>query len=132
MKKRLVVSTEDKPGLVADVSYLLAKARINIEDINVIKAGKSVIIDLLVNDEAKAKRLLEVNGYKPMRSESLLVKLNDEPGALAEVARKLSDSNIEISRVDIVSKDAESGLAILAIEVDKPKKAQEILKEWMV
>ena len=122
MKRRLVVTARDRMGLIADLSYILGKSKINIEDINVVKVGKTVIIDIQVSNEYKAKQLLSANGYTPIKSEALLIKLKDEPGALASVARLLSDNKIRINRIDVVKKG--DGVAVVGVEVDKKKKAK--------
>ncbi|MCD6549108.1 ACT domain-containing protein [Candidatus Micrarchaeota archaeon] len=130
MKKRLIVTARDRMGLIADLSYILGSAKINIEDINVVKVGQKVIIDMLVSNEAKARKLLEANGYNFIRSECLLIKLKDEPGALAEIAKLLADNKVKIARINVIEKG--EGEAVLSLEVDKMKKARKLLKEWVV
>jgi len=54
--KQITVVAEDKVGLLADISYILGKAKINIESLSVEVQGNKCLIDISVKDEARRPR----------------------------------------------------------------------------
>lgn len=128
--KTVTIVSDDKVGLLADMSYILAKAKINIESVNVdVIAGKA-IISLGLSDVTKGKEMLEAAGYKVEEMNSVVVKLPDRPGELNRITSMLSKDGINIENVRTISKDAKS--TVLSITVDKPKRAVSVLKEFLM
>jgi hypothetical protein len=128
--KQITIVADDRVGLLADISYILGKAKINIEAIMVEVYGGKAIINLSVKDEAKATRLLSANNYQVLESELLVFKVKDEPGQLAEVAKKLREANINTENIYQITKG--NGYSVNAIKVDKPKKAAKLLAQYIV
>ena len=102
MKKRLVLTVPNRMGIIADLSFILGSAHINIEDINVITAGDMTVVDLQVSNEKKALELLKTNGYSPVKFEGLIIALPNVPGELAKVSKMLAENKIRIIRIDII------------------------------
>lgn len=127
--KQLTIVAEDKVGLIADISYILGKARINIDAITAEVYGGKAVLNLTVRDEKKAARLLEANNYKILESEVLVVKVKDEPGELSAISRRLKEAGINIENLYLVTRG--EGFAIDALKVDKPKKAKKVLSQWL-
>lgn len=130
MKKRLVLTVPNRMGIIADLSFILGSAHINIEDINVITAGDMTVVDLQVSNEKKALELLKTNGYSPVKFEGLIIALPNVPGELAKVSKMLAENKIRIIRIDIIKQTKNK--SILSIELDKKKKAEKILKEYLI
>ena len=86
--KNLVLIVDDKVGLMADISYILGKAKINIEGLHAATIGTKSVLTITVKDEKKARTVLEANGYKIMSDEFLVAKLPDQPG---DVPRTFAD-----------------------------------------
>ena len=128
--KSITVVAEDRVGLLADISYLLGKAKVNIEAISVdVVAGKAVI-SLTLRDDIKAKGILENSGYKVAESNVVVVKLSDQPGELSKITNTLAQEKINIENVHMLSKDGKT--TILAVVVDKPKRAAKLLEKYLV
>ncbi|MCX8196846.1 MAG: ACT domain-containing protein [Candidatus Micrarchaeota archaeon] len=127
--KQMTVIVQDKVGLLADISYILGKAKINIDSVSVVSSGGTAILTFLLSDEKKAAQLLRQNGYKVLESEIFIVKLKDRPGELSELSSKLANAKINILSLYIVAKEA--GYTYIAIKVDKTKKAKQLLKPYM-
>ncbi|MFA6489264.1 MAG: hypothetical protein WCT52_01135 [Candidatus Micrarchaeia archaeon] len=128
--KQITIVAEDKVGLIADISYILGKARINIETIMVEVYGGKAVINLTVKDEVKAARLLAANNYRVLESELLTFKVKDEPGKLAEVSKLLREAHVNTENLYQITHG--NGFAINAIKVDKPKKARKLLAQYLV
>ena len=128
--KQIAVVAEDRVGLLADISYILGKARINIESVSVQVHGGKAVINLTVKDYEKATRMLTSNGYRVLSTEIFIIKLKDEPGEMSKMSKILRDNSINIESLYIVAR-GEDGFAIHALKVDKPKKARKLLAPFM-
>ena len=127
--KQLTIVADDKVGLLADISYLLGHAKVNIESISVTVAGGKAFINLGVRDDSRVLQVLKANGYDVIASDMLVVKLADQPGELARVAKLLSDSGVSIENVVILAKM--EGVVFDCIKVDKTEKARKILGPYL-
>jgi len=128
--KQITIVAEDKVGLLADISYILGKARINIESIAVEVIGTKGIINLTLKDDKRATQMLESNGYKVLSSEVLVVKVKDEPGELSGISKRLVDAGINVESLYLLSRHG--GYSLDAIKVDNPKKAAKLLEGYLV
>lgn len=128
--KPITLVEKDRVGLLADISYILAKGKINIETINVGVVGDRVVLVFTVNDNKKAKEVLSANGYRNISEDYFTVKLEDRPGELNRITTMLSEAGISILNVHLLARDTNQ--TIVAFKVDKDKKAREILKDYLV
>ncbi len=127
--KQITIVADDRVGLLADISYMLGKARINIESIALEVQGGKSIINITVKDEKKASQVLSSNGYQVLQSEILVVKVKDEPGELSAITQKLKDEGINIESLYILARG--SGYSLDALKVDKPMKAKKLLAPYL-
>jgi len=128
--KTVTIVSDDKVGLLADISYILAKANINIESLNVDVVGGKAVIMLSVKDDVKARSALEASNYKVNADNTIVIKLDDRPGELSKVTRMLADEGVNIENVLMLSRDSKN--TILSMSVDKLSKAQKLLKQYMI
>ena len=128
--KSVTIISNDKIGLLADISYVLSKSKINIESVAVdVVAGKA-IINLMLSDADKGKNALVKSGYEIEEANTVVIKLKDEPGQLNHITGMLSKGGINIQNLQILSRsEAET---VLSLKVDKPKKAEGMLKEFIL
>ena len=127
--KQMTVVAQDKVGVLADISYLLGKARINIESVAAVSSEGKAIITFLLADEKKAAQLLKHNGYHVLESEIFVVRLRDEPGELSKLSSRLTQAKISIANLYVVARDR--GFSIVALKVDKPKAAKKVLAPYL-
>lgn len=128
--KEITIVGEDKVGALADISYILGKARINIESVSATSMEGKAIVSLMVKDEKRATELLKNNGYHVLEAEIFVVKLKDEPGRLSDLSKSLADEDVSISSLYVVAKD--KGFTVVAIRVDKPHKAKKLLAPYLI
>ena len=128
--KSVTIVADDKVGLLADISYVLAKAKINIDSVNVDVIGGKAIIALGLSDAVKGKGVLEAASYTVEDVNSVVVKLPDRPDELTKVTAMLSKDGIKVENVRTLSKDDDG--TVLAITVDKPKRAIGVLKSYLI
>lgn len=126
--KTIIISADDKVGLLADISYLLAKAKINIETIFVdVMSGKAVI-SLEVSDPAKGKAIVEAGGYHVEDLNSVVIRLSDKE--LNKITKQLTDDGLKVSNVQVLAKDNHE--LVYSITVDKPKRAITLLQPHLI
>ena len=101
--KQLKVWVDDRPGMLGEVAGALAEKKINLQAVNAwVKDGQGVV-RLVADKHAAAKKALSARGWKVEEAEVLEVMLNDRPGALAAVAKKLGDAGVNIEYVYVGS-----------------------------
>ena len=128
--KSVTIVTEDRVGLLADISYVLGKSSVNIDALNVEVVGKKAIITLMVRDCKKAAEILEKNGYSTADLDSIIIKLSNKIGEINRIADKLSEEKVSIQNLHVISSDMNDG--VFAISVDKPRKAVKLLNEFVM
>jgi len=128
--KSITIVADDKVGLLADISYILGKAKVNIDSLTVDVVAHKAVVVLSVMDSEKGRSVLEASGYKVTEANMVVVKLPDQPGALSDITGVLAKQHVNIANVLTLSRDGKE--TVLAISVDKPKKAQELLKQYLL
>ncbi len=128
--KTITIVADDRIGLLADISYILGKAKLNIESIGVeVVAGKAVV-SLGVLDADKAKDVLTQNSYDVKEANVIVVKLTDEPGQFNTITSMLAKEGVDISKVHMLSRDGK--VTVIGLTVDKQKKAEKLLEKYLI
>ena len=122
---RIIVMVKNQVGVIADISRALADNGINIETISTERQAEEGLITLTTDAYDAALRTLTRAGFKTVSDESLLLRLTDEPGALAKVAEKFKEANVNIQSLHIV--DRRDGYSVIAISTDDRAKAESLV-----
>lgn len=128
--KSITIICDDKVGLIADISYILGKAKLNIESISVDVVNAKAIITLSLTEVEKAKTFLEAAGYPVEQINSIILKLPDQPGELNKISTILSKESINIQKVQVLLRDGNQTL--LSLSTDKPKRASKLLEPYLL
>ena len=118
---RIIVMARDEVGVIADISRTLADENINVESINAQVTGEEVTIVLTTDRSDHALYILNQAGFKAVSDDALVLRLPDEPGALAGVAGSLKAAGINIESMHILSRQA--GHAMIALKTDNRTEA---------
>jgi hypothetical protein len=95
--KDLTVVLEDKPGALADLGEATGGAKVNIEGMCATTGGGQGEIHILVEDVEATQEALEAAGLEVSGDqEVLVVEVEDRPGTMAAVARRLGDAGVNI------------------------------------
>jgi hypothetical protein len=123
MATDIAVYLDDRPGELARLSQILGAADVNIGGMCAVTSGGGAAeVHLLVDDLAPALEALEGAGVEIAgEQEVIVVPLEDRPGALAEVARRLGEAEINITlaylatstRLALATNDFEGAMATL-------------------
>ena len=111
--ERIVIMARDEVGVLADITSTLAQASINLESINTQVNGEHGTIVISTDDTDRALIALADAGYSAVTDDAMLIRLKDEPGALALVAQRFSEAGINIRSVHIL--DRKDGIATIAL-----------------
>lgn len=96
VSRQLTVAWQNRPGELANFCEALAEAGINIIGLATAEAGEYGAVRLLVDDVDGARRVFREHGVAHTTIEVLVRELPSRPGALAQIARVLSDHRINI------------------------------------
>jgi hypothetical protein len=124
IQKQLSVFVENKVGSIYELCSALAQVNVNIIGILVSDDVDWGVVRIVVNDVAKAKQMLNDSGYVYGESEVIVIQLENNPGALAAVAEKLSKAKIVIE-YSYATGNGDNALAI--ISTNNNKKAEKAL-----
>lgn len=128
--RTLTVIAADHPGLMTEITELLAEKQINLHDFFGDIVGSSTVFKFVPVDYEAAYFALQDAGYQVIAHRNLVVLLEDKPGALAHLSRRMSDAGIAARGVHIVGHKGDCSL--VAIEVKDPKQARKLLADILV
>ena len=127
--KQLALFLENKPGTLAAVCQALADRKINIHAISVSDAVDHAVVRMVVSDPQKALHLLGDHGVLVVEREVLMLEGRSRPGALAGIAKKLSDHKINIEYAYSATPPAAAKGALI-LRVNNIAKAKRVLKGY--
>jgi hypothetical protein len=126
--KQLSVFVENKKGQITDVTTLLSDNGLSIKSINLVDSSDFGILRLIVNDEQKAKEVLDANGISLKITEVFAVHIDDHIGSFNEIVTLLSSNDINIEYTYTVS-NAQNGAFIFKVNPIELERTIELLKE---
>jgi hypothetical protein len=98
MPTEVIVETDDRPGVIADIGELFGQARVNIRAAAAFVQDGRGYLHFVVDDADRALSALKIGGWKVRGSrEVLTVTLDDRPGELGRYARRLAEAGVNIT-----------------------------------
>ena len=123
MHADFVLIPDDEPGVLARLGEACGAAGINIEGLSAFTGGGKGVVHVLVADAEAALDVLRRSGLDVRAARKVLVvEVDDAPGALGFLARRLADAGVNIeqaytaadSRLVFAVDDHEAAKAALA------------------
>ena len=100
MPTDLTIILSNRPGTIADASQALGNAGINIDGFCGFPCEGVGVFHVLVNDAAAALRAAQDAGFEVRdEREVVVVDIEDRPGALGELARRIADRGVNVDLV---------------------------------
>ena len=85
-------------GSLANIAEELGREKINIEGLFAVEQTDSAIFHLLTTDKTATTRAITKVGYKVTRETEVIVEhIEDRPGMLGKVTRRLADAGINLT-----------------------------------
>lgn len=119
-----LTEVEDRPGVLAQVTKILADAGINLSLLGGWPCGAGrANICCVPDDAAKLKSLAASHGASLKEQTVFVVRGDDEVGALVEVAQKLANAGISIRALSALSVEGKFAAMVDVAEADVPRAA---------
>jgi hypothetical protein len=128
--KQITVLTRRDPDELARVATILGDAGVNIEEMDAERLEETGIIVLYVDRYDDALRALADHGLRAITQDALVIRIEDKPGALASVAKKLRDADVDVRSMHILRRDSTTSLVTLV--VTDQAKARSVLADVVV
>lgn len=129
--KQITIVTENRAGILAEVSEALANQNINIDTLDAESHNNLAIMILTVDRYDEALQILNQQlGLEALSEDAILVKLSDEPGALAKIAKRFKEADINIRSIRIVRRDGDQSL--VAISTERTQDAMALVQDILV
>ena len=125
--QRIIISTKNEVGVIAGITAALAEREINIRSIDTEGVGEHGMVILTTNDDDAALLALSRAGYRAVADDALIVRLRDEPGALAQLSARFRDAGVNIRSMHILNRHG--GHATIALSADDLDTARELVDE---
>ncbi len=121
--KEITIIAKNDVGALATVAEALGNVGVNIEAISAYEKDNHAVFRVLTADSTTTMKVLgRIPELRLMESDILLIKLNNKPGELGKITRKLANKAINLESLYIVSKrDNETEVAIRPSKADFEK-----------
>jgi len=125
---QLSIFAENKPGRLAAVTRVLAKEKINIRATTISTSDTFGVINLIVDDPARAEAVLTKAGMTVSLSRVLAVVIPDQPGGLDRLTQLLLTENVNINNAYGFVLEGHRK-AVFVVSVDQIEKAETLLEK---
>jgi hypothetical protein len=102
----LVIDVENSPGALAEVAAAISDAGVNIAAATCIGPGDRAEVHILVPHAEAARHLLAISHLAVTRErEVVVIEVHDEPGVLADLARKVAKAGVNLDIVYVATRN---------------------------
>ena len=102
----LVIDIENTPGALATVAAAISDAGVNIAAATCVGPGERAELHILVPHAEAAKHALAISHVAVSRErEVVVVNVEDRPGVLADLTRKISRAGVNIDLVYVATQN---------------------------
>ena len=128
--KQIIVTLENVPGKLSEVSDYLGENGINIIALSVVDTADVSAVRFVANDPDKAVNVLTSHGYVIRMNDVLAVETPNHPGGLNAVLKPLKEVSINVNYLYTCLGTGEN--TVLIMGVDKMEEAIRVLKKnWV-
>jgi hypothetical protein len=125
MHKDFVLIPDDQPGVLARIGEALGGAGLNIDGLSAFTGEGKGLVHLLVSEPERARQVLAEAGFDVRGARDvLIVDVEDKPGQMGNVCRRLADGDVNIQQAYLAA-----GRTRLVLAVDDIAKARELIPE---
>jgi hypothetical protein len=102
----LVIEVENSPGALAQIAAAVSDAGVNLAAATCIGAGETAELHILVPHPEPVRRALASSHLAITRErEVVVVDVEDRPGALADLARRIATTGVNLDLVYIATRN---------------------------
>ena len=131
--KQLTIIAPNAPGVLADITNPLAEEGINVENIEAEGHGRRGVVVLTVDLDVY-DRALEIlrdrAGFTVITEDALIVRVEDRPGALAEIATRFKEASVNLRSLHLISR-GDDGFSLASIVADDRARAESLVDDLL-
>ncbi|MGI9239441.1 MAG: ACT domain-containing protein [Verrucomicrobiales bacterium] len=130
--KQLTVITSNEPGNLADITSALAGEEINVENIEADGHGRRGVVVLTVGLDVydlALRTLREKTSCQVFTEDALVVRVEDRPGALAEIATRFKEASVNLRSLHIIRRY--DGFSLASLVADDREAAEALVRDLM-
>jgi hypothetical protein len=106
MATDLVIDVENTPGALAKVAAAISDAGVNIAAATCLGPGERAELHILVPHAEAARHALAISHVAVTRErEVVVVDVEDRPGVLADLARRIAAAGVDLDLVYVATRD---------------------------
>jgi len=124
--KQITIVTKNRVGFTADIAAVLGDNNINIESLDAEEVEGMGVVTLTVDHYNRALHALRDSGWHAVTEDAFVMRVKDEPGALARVAKRFKDAGIHVRSIRIIQHEGQWG--IVAVSADSVEEARALVK----
>ncbi len=128
--KSLTIIQETRTGLLAEITTLLENHKIDLRSIDGSTAASLAVINLTADPYDACFQVLTGAGFKVFVNEQILVRVEDQSGALADISRRLANVQVDIRSIHFVNREGDH--CIVALETENNFSARQVLHDLLV
>lgn len=128
--KQLTIITANQPGELADITSALAEQGINVENIEAeghSRRGVIVLTVALASYDLALQTLRDHTDFQVFTEDALVVRVEDRPGSLAEIARRFKEAAVNLRSLHIIRRD--NGFSLASIVVEDRAQAEALVRD---
>jgi len=126
--EQISVFMENRPGSLADITGVLARADVNIRALSLADTADFGILRLVVNQPDAARCALKDNGFTVGTTTVLALEVPDRPGGLWQILQILATAALNVEYMyAFVQRSGEN--AVVIFRFDEPERAAVVLRE---
>lgn len=123
---QISIFAENKPGKLATVTRILAQESINIRATTISTSDTFGVINLIVDNPAKAQDVLTKAGMLVKLRPVLAVLIEDQPGGLDRLAQLLFQEGVNVNNAYGFVLESQIK-AVFVVDVDQLERAEKIM-----
>ena len=124
--KQITIVTKNRVGLTADIAAVLGDNSINIESLGAEEVEGMGVVTLTVDHYNRALHALRDSGWHAVTEDAFVMRVKDEPGALARVAKRFKDAGIHVRSIRIIQHEGQWGM--VAVSADSVEEARALVR----
>ena len=124
--KQITIVTKNRVGLTADIAAALGDNNINIESLDAEEVEGMGVVTLTVDHYNRALHALRDSGWHAVTEDAFVMRVKDEPGALARVAKRFKDAGIHVRSIRIIQHEGQWGM--VAVSADSVEEARALVR----
>jgi hypothetical protein len=102
----LVIEIDNTPGAIAEVAAAISDAGVNLAAATCVGSGEQAELHILVPHAEAAKHALAISHLAVSRErEVVVVDVEDRPGVLADLTRKIAAAGIDLDLVYVATRN---------------------------